>query len=82
MEVRESALLYPPLATHCKRTQCSGVPERLDSWIPYVAKRGRNTLGRRYQYLYGTLRLTRLCALRRNYRRDLTARYGRNILTA
>jgi group II intron reverse transcriptase/maturase len=67
-----------------KRAQCSGVLDRLDLWVArrvraYVAKRWRNTLWRRYpdQYLYGTLGLTRLYALRRDYLRDFTARHGR-----
>ena len=70
-----------------KRAQCSGVLDRLDLWVArrvraYVAKRWRNALWRRYpdQYLYGTLGLTRLYALRRAYLRDFTARYGRQPL--
>lgn len=67
-----------------KRAQCSGVLDRLDLWVArrvraYVAKRWRNALWRRYpdQYLYGTLGLTRLYTLRRDYLRDFTARHGR-----
>jgi RNA-directed DNA polymerase len=70
-----------------KRAQCSGVLDRLDLWVArrvraYVAKRWRNTLWRRYPdpYLYGTLGLTRLYALRRDYLRDFTARHGRQPL--
>jgi len=70
-----------------KRAQCSGVLDRLDQWVArrvraYVAKRWRNTLWRRYpdQCLYGTLGLTRLYTLRRDFLREFTARHGRRPL--
>jgi RNA-directed DNA polymerase len=64
-----------------KRAQCSGVLDRLDKWVARrvrasQAKRWRNTLWRRYpdQYLHGTLGLTCLYALRRDFLRELAAR--------
>ena len=67
-----------------KRAQASGVLDRLDQWIArrlraYQAKRWRNTYWRRYpdQYLYGKLGLVRLYALRKDFRREFTARQRR-----
>jgi RNA-directed DNA polymerase len=64
-----------------KRAQCSGVLDRMDKWVArrvraYRAKHWRNTLWRRYpdQYLYGTLGLTCLYALRRDFLREFAAR--------
>jgi RNA-directed DNA polymerase len=64
-----------------KRAQCSGVLGRLDKWVArrvraYLAKHWRNALWRRYpdQYLYGTLGLTCLYTLRRDFLRAFAAR--------